>query len=61
MSVVTYSSCSDDNVSNPIVPVLPDQNIVVMYEKMFIVQQMDIPSLRQQISMYENNLHLIIV
>lgn len=32
MSVVTYTSCSDDNVSNPIVPVLPDQNIVVMYE-----------------------------
>ena len=32
IGLVTYTSCSDDSVSNPIVPVLPDQNIVVMYE-----------------------------
>lgn len=32
LGLVTYTSCSDDSVSNPVVPVLPDQNIVVMYE-----------------------------
>lgn len=32
IGLVTYTSCSDDSVSNPVVPVLPDQNIVVMYE-----------------------------